>query len=35
MSEKNIIRKEMKEKLSALSKPLYEDYSYKIASTAL
>lgn len=33
MSEKNIIRKEMKDKLSALSKPLYEHYSYKIAST--
>jgi 5-formyltetrahydrofolate cyclo-ligase len=31
MNEKNLIRKEMKEKLSGLSKPYYEDFSYKIA----
>ena len=31
MNEKTLIRKEMKERLSALSKPYYEDYSYKIA----
>ncbi|MEH7010062.1 5-formyltetrahydrofolate cyclo-ligase [Neobacillus niacini] len=33
MNEKNIIRKEMKESLSLLSKPYYEHYSYKIANT--
>lgn len=31
MNEKTLIRKEMKERLSGLSKPYYEDYSYKIA----
>jgi 5-formyltetrahydrofolate cyclo-ligase len=31
MNEKNIIRKEMKERLTGLTKPNYEDYSYKIA----
>ncbi|MCM3692422.1 5-formyltetrahydrofolate cyclo-ligase [Neobacillus niacini] len=31
MNEKNSRRKEMKELLSGLSKPNYEDYSYKIA----
>jgi 5-formyltetrahydrofolate cyclo-ligase len=31
MNEKNSIRNEMKERLSGLSKPTYEDYSYKIA----
>jgi 5-formyltetrahydrofolate cyclo-ligase len=31
MNSKNLIRKQMKETLSRLSKPLYEDYSYKIA----
>jgi 5-formyltetrahydrofolate cyclo-ligase len=33
MKDKNLIRKQMKATLSELSKPLYEDYSYKIAST--
>ncbi|MEH7121141.1 5-formyltetrahydrofolate cyclo-ligase [Neobacillus vireti] len=33
MSDKLKIRKQVKETLSALSKPLYEDYSYKIART--
>ncbi|WP_066365794.1 5-formyltetrahydrofolate cyclo-ligase [Neobacillus fumarioli] len=31
MSEKNAIREKMKETLEALPKPIYEDYSYKIA----
>jgi 5-formyltetrahydrofolate cyclo-ligase len=31
MNEKNSTRKEIKELLSGLSKPYYEDYSYKIA----
>ncbi|WP_342432317.1 5-formyltetrahydrofolate cyclo-ligase [Neobacillus sp. FSL H8-0543] len=31
MNDKMAVRKQMKEKLSELSKPLYEDYSYKIA----
>ncbi|MBY0145680.1 5-formyltetrahydrofolate cyclo-ligase [Neobacillus niacini] len=31
MNEKTLIRKEMKERLSGLSKPYYEDYSYIIA----
>ncbi|MEH7178750.1 5-formyltetrahydrofolate cyclo-ligase [Neobacillus vireti] len=33
MNEKNRIRKEMKDKLSSLSKPFYEHYSYEIAKT--
>ncbi|MEH7414133.1 5-formyltetrahydrofolate cyclo-ligase [Neobacillus drentensis] len=33
MSEKNLIRKQVKETLSTLSRPLYEHYSFKIAST--
>ncbi|WHX99319.1 5-formyltetrahydrofolate cyclo-ligase [Neobacillus sp. DY30] len=33
MSEKKRIRKEMKESLALLTKPFYEHYSYKIAST--
>lgn len=33
MSEKNLIRKEMKESLALLTKPYYEHYSYKIANT--
>ena len=32
MVDKNSIRSQMKETLSAISKPFYEDYSYKIAS---
>ncbi|WP_312471735.1 5-formyltetrahydrofolate cyclo-ligase [Neobacillus sp.] len=32
MIDKNSLRKQMKETLSTLSKPLYEDYSYKIAT---
>lgn len=32
MDEKNLIRKKMKETLSQITKPLYEDYSYKIAT---
>ena len=32
MDDKNFIGTQMKETLSKLSKPLYEDYSYKIAS---
>jgi len=32
MNNKNMIRKQVKESLSKLSKPLYEDYSYKIAT---
>lgn len=32
MNDKNIIRNQMKETLSNLSRPIYEDYSYKIAS---
>lgn len=32
MTEKNSLRQQMKETLSKLSKPLYEDYSYKIAN---
>ncbi|MFP7297632.1 5-formyltetrahydrofolate cyclo-ligase [Neobacillus niacini] len=31
MNEKNRIRKEMKEVLSGLSKPAYDDFSYKVA----
>ncbi|MED4204411.1 5-formyltetrahydrofolate cyclo-ligase [Neobacillus mesonae] len=31
MDDKNTIRKQVKDTLSQLSKPLYEDYSYKIA----
>ncbi|MCL6571990.1 MAG: 5-formyltetrahydrofolate cyclo-ligase [Bacillus sp. (in: Bacteria)] len=31
MVDKKAIRKQIKEQLSTLSKPLYEDYSYKIA----
>lgn len=31
MNDKNLIRQQMKETVSKLSKPLYEDYSYKIA----
>lgn len=31
MNDKNIIRQRMKETLSKLSKPTYEDFSYKIA----
>jgi 5-formyltetrahydrofolate cyclo-ligase len=31
MDEKKIIRSQMKETLSMLSKPLYEDYSYQVA----
>src|SRR3954451_36946 len=31
MNDKMVVRKQMKEKLSELSKPLYEDYSYKVA----
>lgn len=33
MSDKNLIRKEMKESLALLSKPIYEHYSSKIANT--
>ena len=33
MTDKNKIRKQVKETLSTLSRPLYEDYSYKIART--
>ncbi|NYE05036.1 5-formyltetrahydrofolate cyclo-ligase [Bacillus niacini] len=33
MSEKKLIRKEMKERLTLLSKPYYEHYSTKIANT--
>lgn len=32
MSDKNSVRKQIQETLSKLSKPLYEDYSYKIAN---
>ncbi|MEH7111924.1 5-formyltetrahydrofolate cyclo-ligase [Neobacillus niacini] len=32
MNEKNLIRNQMKERLSKLPKPYYEHYSYKIAS---
>ncbi len=32
MMDKNAVRKQVKETLSKISKPLYEDYSYKIAS---
>ncbi|MDN3018530.1 5-formyltetrahydrofolate cyclo-ligase [Paenibacillus sp. BSR1-1] len=32
MNNKNSLRNQMKETLSKLSKPLYEDYSYKIAT---
>lgn len=32
MSDKNFLRNQMKETLSKISKPVYEDYSYKIAS---
>jgi 5-formyltetrahydrofolate cyclo-ligase len=32
MIEKNSLRQQMKQTLSKLSKPLYEDYSYKIAN---
>jgi 5-formyltetrahydrofolate cyclo-ligase len=31
MKEKNPLRQQMKDRLSKLSKPLYQDYSYKIA----
>lgn len=31
MNDKNLVRQQMKETLSKLSKPFYEDYSYKIA----
>ena len=31
MIEKNSLRQQMKDRLSKLSKPLYQDYSYKIA----
>lgn len=33
MNEKNSIRKQMKETLSKITKPLYEDFSYNIANT--
>jgi 5-formyltetrahydrofolate cyclo-ligase len=33
MNDKSMIRKQMKESLSNLSKPTYEDYSYKIAQS--
>ncbi|WP_187373162.1 5-formyltetrahydrofolate cyclo-ligase [Bacillus rubiinfantis] len=33
MDEKKLLRKQVKEVLSQISKPVYEDYSYKIACT--
>lgn len=33
MTDKTIVRNQVKETLSKLPRPLYEDYSYRIAQT--